>query len=65
MSAEGQSLPLRVNPTSSAPDRLRRQPKKTKPRDPTKQGLRSKGTIEAIVKKDDADSYMPSPTSMI
>ena len=57
--AGGKPLPLRCNPSSSATKRV--QPQKSTPKKPTRQGLRSKDTIEQLTDKE--VDYRPVPAS--
>lgn len=59
----GGTLPLSCNPTTSSPGRGDRQKKASskKPKQPSKQGLRTKETIEGMVNGE--PDYRPTPAS--
>ena len=61
----GEALPLSCNPTTSSPGRGDRQKKASskKPKQPSKQGLRTKETIEGMVVNASEPDYRPAAAS--
>ena len=62
---DGRSLPLECNPTSSSPGNrgVRPAPYKKRSKQPSKQGLRTKDTIDKVVEiTSEDDKYRPMPT---